>query len=56
MWKCVHCGLQVTSESVEPQVDNDGCHFICPGCHKRNPLVNVGGSGPDDSIILAQPG
>ncbi|PVY62232.1 hypothetical protein C7440_1725 [Pusillimonas noertemannii] len=52
MWKCMHCGLEVMFQAVEPEVDNDGCHFICPGCEGRNPLANVSGN---DSIVLAQP-
>ena len=55
MWTCRHCGLLVMFKSVEPEIDEDGCYFICPGCKARNPLVNVGKKGPDDPIELAQP-
>ena len=57
MWKCGDCRCDVVFDSVEPEVDNDGCYFICPECGARNPLINVGPSmyGEPDSLILAQP-
>ncbi len=41
--------------AVDPEVDEEGCFFICPGCKARNPLVNVGRGGPEDPLELAQP-
>lgn len=41
--------------AVEPEVDETGCYFLCPGCGHRNALVNIGGGGEDDPIALAQP-
>ena len=41
--------------AVTPELDADGCYFLCPGCQYRNALVNVGGGGENDSIQLAQP-
>jgi hypothetical protein len=55
MWKCRHCGLALLPDAVKPEVDSEGCHFICPGCDGRNRLVNVGGPGLEDSIIWVQP-
>jgi Zn finger protein HypA/HybF involved in hydrogenase expression len=55
MWTCRHCGLEVMCRAVDPQIDNDGCFFVCPGCQARNKLINVGRGGPRDPIELAQP-
>ncbi len=55
MWTCRHCGLEVMFRAVDPQVDDEGCFFICPGCHGRNKLINVGCRGPRDPIELVQP-
>ena len=41
--------------AVDPQLDEEGCFFICVGCKGRNALVNVGRGGEDDPILLAQP-
>ncbi len=41
-------------ELANPSIDEQGCHFMCPSCGKRNVLVNVGGKGDDDPIVLAQ--
>lgn len=54
MWKCRKCLADVEFAAVEPEVDNDGCYFICPGCGYRNALFNVGGGGDDDPIALTQ--
>ncbi|WP_167361231.1 hypothetical protein [Paracidovorax cattleyae] len=40
--------------AVEPEIDEQGIHFICPGCGARNPLVNVAQPG-DDDLSLGQP-
>ena len=53
MWKCKHCGLLVMCSAVDPEVDADGCYFLCPACEHRNELVNVDKSG--DGVALAQP-
>lgn len=55
MWKCRSCGLLVLFRAVEPEVDEDGCFFLCPGCGHRNKLVNMAHPG-DESIVLGQPG
>ena len=39
--------------AVQPEVDEIGPHFLCPGCGHRNILVNVGGES--GGIFLAQP-
>lgn len=39
--------------AATPEVDNDGCYFICLGCGHRNALVNV--SKSPDETALAQP-
>lgn len=54
MWTCRRCGLKVMFRAVEPEVDELGCYFICPGCEHRNKLVNVAVEG-DESIALGQP-
>lgn len=53
MWKCTRCGLELMFRAVTPEIDQDGCYFLCVGCGHRNPLVNIG--GPDDNIALVQP-
>jgi hypothetical protein len=55
MWKCRHCGLELATDAVKPEVDSEGCHFICPGCDGRNELVNAGGLDQEDSIVWVQP-
>ena len=55
MWKCRHCGLEVMFRAVDPQLDEESCYFICPGCKGRNKLINVGKGGVDDPIELTQP-
>lgn len=55
MWKCRHCGLAILADTIKPEVDSEGCYFICPGCDGRNPLVNVGGLGQEDPIVWEQP-
>lgn len=52
MWTCRSCGLEIMFRAVEPEIDGDGCFFLCPGCNHRNALVNVGGKSGD--IALAQ--
>lgn len=54
MWTCKQCGFEMSFELANPSVDEQGCHFMCPSCGKRNVLVNVGGKGDDDPIVLAQ--
>lgn len=54
MWKCRGCGLEVLFRAAEPELDEAGCYFLCPGCGHRNPLVNVATPG-DDAIALGQP-
>jgi hypothetical protein len=41
-------------QAVTPEVDGNGCFFLCPGCGARNALVNVAKPG-DEAIALAQP-
>lgn len=53
MWKCKACGLLMLFRAVEPEIDEDGCYFLCIGCGHRNPLVNV--AGEKGEIALAQP-
>ncbi len=55
MWKCRSCGLEIMFRAVTPELDADGCYFLCPGCQNRNTLVNVGGGRDEDGIQLAQP-
>lgn len=52
MWKCRGCNLGVMFTAVEPEVDEDGCFFLCPGCGHRNALVNF---GKGDDVALGQP-
>lgn len=54
MWTCRHCGLEVMFRAVTPELDADGCYFLCPGCEHRNKLVNQAEDG-DESIALGQP-
>lgn len=54
MWQCRQCGLEVMFRAVEPEIDEAGCFFLCPGCGHRNALVNVAKPG-DEAIALAQP-
>jgi hypothetical protein len=39
-------------QAAEPEIDEEGCYFICQGCGHRNKLVNV---GQGEFIDLAQP-
>jgi hypothetical protein len=41
--------------AVDPQVDEAGYFFVCPGCDGRNTLNRVGRSGPRDSVEFEQP-
>lgn len=52
MWICRKCKAKWEFSQLSPEVDVAGCHFICPACGGRNPLVNVG-SG--ERIELMQP-
>lgn len=57
VWKCGGCQEHVIAEQLQPEVDADGCYFICPECDARNPLINVArdfGGKPGD-IWLVQP-
>lgn len=54
MWKCKACGLLVMFQAAEPEVDEKGIYFLCPGCGVRNELVNVARPG-DESLALGQP-
>lgn len=55
MWTCRSCGLAIMFRAAEPEIDEEGCYFLCPGCQHRNALVNVGWGAEDDPITLAQP-
>lgn len=55
MWRCRKCGLEVAFSAVEPEIDEVGCFFRCPGCDHRNKLINVGPYGDEDPITLGQP-
>lgn len=44
MWKCIECRQKVPTDLVDPEVDSDGCFFVCPECGCQNPLVNVASS------------
>ncbi len=39
--------------AVQPEIDEEGCYFICLGCGHRNALVNV--AGDRGEIVLGQP-
>jgi len=54
MWTCRHCGLEVLFSAAQPDVDEDGCYFLCPGCGGRNTLINMAKDG-DDDIVFGQP-
>lgn len=54
MWKCKACGLLVMFSAVDPEVDENGIYFLCPGCGHRNKLTNQARSG-DDALVLGQP-
>lgn len=53
MWTCKACGLGMMFKAVTPEIDEDGCYFLCVGCGQRNVLVNVGAERGE--IALAQP-
>lgn len=53
MWTCKSCGLLVMFKAVEPEIDEEGIYFLCPGCDARNKLVNVDPRG--GGIVLGQP-
>ncbi len=55
MWTCRHCGLTVMAHTVEPEIDDDGCYFICPGCEGRNKLMGAGDDGDEGQAELTQP-
>jgi hypothetical protein len=55
MWTCRHCGLEVLFRAVDPQVDEAGYFFVCPGCDGRNTLIRVGRTGPRDPVKFEQP-
>lgn len=55
MWKCRNCGLEIMTSAIDPEVDEAGCFFRCPGCDHRNTLVNVGPYGDEDPVALRQP-
>lgn len=52
MWTCRQCGLEILFGAAEPEADDDGFYFTCPGCDARNELVNEGDA---DSVKLIQP-
>ncbi|MDR2333707.1 MAG: hypothetical protein LBE61_09505 [Burkholderiaceae bacterium] len=52
MWKCVSCGLLVMFKAANPEIDEKGFYFECPGCGQRNELINV---GKGEFTELAQP-
>lgn len=54
MWTCRACSLSVLFRAVQPEIDDVGCYFLCPGCGHRNALVNVAQPG-DERTALAQP-
>ncbi|CAB3904252.1 hypothetical protein LMG26858_04396 [Achromobacter anxifer] len=54
MWRCRNCGLGIMFSVVDPEIDEAGCFFMCPGCDYRNKLINVGPYGDDDPISVAQ--
>ncbi|SDR52702.1 hypothetical protein SAMN05445850_5526 [Paraburkholderia tuberum] len=49
MWTCRNCNVRFALGEIEPQIDEEGFFFICPGCDYRNKLVNI---GPD---VAGQP-
>ncbi|CAG9169965.1 hypothetical protein LMG23994_01752 [Cupriavidus pinatubonensis] len=53
MWICIRCLASIAFDAVEPGIDSFGIYFICPGCGRRNQLINVGRRG---RIVLAQTG
>jgi hypothetical protein len=55
MWTCRHCGLEVMFRAVEPQRDDEGYFFVCPGCDGRNQLVRFGRRGPRNPVEFEQP-
>lgn len=55
MWTCTQCGSKVEQLDVSIETDaNEGCYFECPACKAHNPLLSVGGNGPDDALELIQ--
>lgn len=57
VWRCGECQENVIAEGLQPEIDEEGCYFVCPNCSARNPLVNVAASmgGEPGDIWLAQP-
>jgi DNA-directed RNA polymerase subunit RPC12/RpoP len=53
MWKCIHCGLEVSFRDVVSEVDEQGYYFVCPACDGRNALRNVTKPG-DEGLDLEQ--
>lgn len=53
MWKCIYCQRDVLFKAVQPEFDNEGFYFICPGCKGRNPLENASEPG-DEGLSLGQ--
>jgi hypothetical protein len=47
--------MTITSHTIEPEIDDEGSYFICPGCEGRNKLVSVGDDGDEGHIELTQP-
>ena len=54
MWTCKSCGLLVMFRSVDPEIDEEGIYFLCPGCNTRNKLVQVS-NDPASHTVLGQP-
>jgi transcription initiation factor IIE alpha subunit len=52
MWTCRNCNARFTLNEVEPQIDDEGFFFVCPGCDYRNKLVNIGRDGAGNPQLV----
>lgn len=52
MWTCRNCSAQLELQDVNATLDAKGLNFICPLCHHRNVLLNMGTS---DRLHVVQP-
>jgi hypothetical protein len=41
MWNCRNCNARFAFGEVEPQIDDEGFFFVCPGCDYRNKLADI---------------
>lgn len=51
-WVCVRCGLPALHGTVEGNVDDFGCYFICAICGRRNNLRCLPGTRDEPSAFV----